>query len=446
MSAPDVQSYWISHKIPTDQFLLYCFADATAPLTEIGEGVIERASAVPDLRLRVREVPGRVDFPHWVPMVPDATLVRLHEGPTDWDSCRTDVAALLTDRLDPLESPWRLHLFGPVTGAPECGDSRTVVAVLQVAHALGDGRRASAAARELFGAAPLVTGPPVAPWRPRLACAGAVLRLPVQVGQMLRRARPAHLAHRQLEQDTAAGLVPPPPPSRPKLPTNSAPDERRSIDTVVVPAEYLRGPGISVTVGAMTAISLALSRYLGEQGSDPGSGPAAEVTVAKPGERLARNHFRNVSVDLHPEIEDLAQRAAAIATALRLRRMRADHPSGAAEDRALAVVPAPLLRHGVEHFDFTAVPEEVTGHTVVSSVDRGPADLVLGGGRVVFTAGFPALSNFMGLTHGVHGIGDRVTISVATSPAVLDLDRYVRLLREAVGRVHAALTGYTPVR
>jgi hypothetical protein len=49
------------------------------------------------------------------------------------------------------------------------------------------------------------------------------------------------------------------------------------------------------------------------------------------------------------------------------------------------------------------VPNSIAGHTVVSSVYRGPADLTFGGGRVLFTTGFPAIGAVMNLTHGVHG-------------------------------------------
>lgn len=438
MSALDAQAYWISRRIPTDQFLLYCFDGAAASLPRIRSQVLARAATIGDLRLRVREVPVRADRPYWTPMTPDASLIRLQHGPMTWTGCLDAVAALLTEQLDACESPWRLQLFGPVSGAPE-RDGPAVVAVLQVAHALADGRRAAALARELFGTGP-VPAVASAPWRPALALTAAAVRLPVQIGQLVWRARPAHRAHRQRERDTAAGTVPPAAPSRPLLLTNAEPDERRELRTVVVAAADLRRPGVTVTVGALTAISVALSRYLHAHGESADAGVAAEVTVAKPGEPAARNHFHNVAVELHPGIDDLSQRAAAIAESLRLRRLRADHPAGAAEDRALAAVPAPLLRHGIDRFDFTAVPAEVTGNTVVSSVDRGPADLTLGGGRVRFTAGFPALSRFMGLTHGVHGIGDIVTISVATSPAVVpDVDAYERLLRTAVAEVASAL-------
>ena len=96
-------------------------------------------------------------------------------------------------------------------------------------------------------------------------------------------------------------------------------------------------------------------------------------------------------------------------------------------------MPAPLLRWGVSQFDPDVRPSEVAGNTVVSSVYRGAADLSFGDARVVLTAGYPALSPVVGLTHGVHGIGDTVAISVhAAESAVPDIDAYVRLLDEAL--------------
>ena len=70
---------------------------------------------------------------------------------------------------------------------------------------------------------------------------------------------------------------------------------------------------------------------------------------------------------------------------------------------------------------------------MVSSVNRGPADLTFGGRPVVLTAGYPALSPMMGLTHGVHGIGDTIAISVhAAEPAVEDVDDYTNRLDAAL--------------
>ena len=75
----------------------------------------------------------------------------------------------------------------------------------------------------------------------------------------------------------------------------------------------------------------------------------------------------------------------------------------------------------------------MSGNTVVSSVNRGPADLNFGGARVVLTSGYPALSPMMGLTHGVHGIGDAIAISVhASASALPDIDAYLALLDAAL--------------
>ena len=71
--------------------------------------------------------------------------------------------------------------------------------------------------------------------------------------------------------------------------------------------------------------------------------------------------------------------------------------------------------------------------TVVSSVNRGPADLSFGGCPVVLTAGYPALSPMMSLTHGAHGIGDVLAISVHADPVNVDVDDYLLRLRSALG-------------
>ena len=102
--------------------------------------------------------------------------------------------------------------------------------------------------------------------------------------------------------------------------------------------------------------------------------------------------------------------------------------------RRFAAVPAPLLRWGVGPFDPTLPSPTVTGNTVVSSVNRGRADLHFGALPVVLTAGYPGLSPMMGLTHGVHGIGDTIAISVhAAASAIGDIDAYVDRLESALG-------------
>lgn len=149
-------------------------------------------------------------------------------------------------------------------------------------------------------------------------------------------------------------------------------------------------------------------------------------------ERQAHNNFRNIGVDLHPEL-GRAERADRIAGQLDAHRRRGEHPATVTSTAAFAAVPAWLLRWGMGRFDPTVRSATVTGHTVVSSVNRGPADLSLGSHPVVLTAGYPALSPMMGLTHGVHGIGGRVALSVHADANVVDIDDYTDRLSDALG-------------
>lgn len=407
MAAVDAQFYWMSAKIPSDQFLLYAFAGLPAGLDQAVTEVLDRARRCPDLTMRVDDV-GALAYPRWVPAVTQPRAVRHRLDEDSWTGCLDAVARLADDQLDPRCAPWQLHLFTPVHQIPGHRGAGTV-AVLQVAHALADGARASALAGWLFGRAAPV--PPVAApqrdWLPWRAAAAA-------------------RAHRQQVRDTRAGRLPPPVADRPVVGTNARPAGAHTVRTLVRHRAQLPGP--TVTVAVLAAVSEALSGYLGQ----PYDTLGAEVPMAKTGVRRAHNHFGNVSVGLYPRLA-WRPRTERIAADLAAARQRAAHPAVAAGDRAFAAVPAALLRWGIGHFDPDARPERVAGNTVVSSVYRGPADLRFGGIPVLLTAGFPALSPAMGLTHGVHGIGDTVVVSVhAAESAIADLGAYLRLLDAAL--------------
>jgi WS/DGAT C-terminal domain len=285
-----------------------------------------------------------------------------------------------------------------------------------MSHAFADGVRSSALAGRLFGRRVDIAPVPT----PRLRGIALPLRSLV-----------AARAHRQLVRDTDAGWVPAQAPTRPALRTNSRPAGVRSVRTLIRRRDRLPGP--TVTVGVLCAVSTALSAQLRSLGDDP-STLGVEVPMAKTTAREANNHYGNVGVGLYPELS-LDERAIRIAADLADRRRRAQHPAMQAAGRAFAAVPAPLLRWGVAQFDPGVRSPVVIGNTVVSSVDRGAADLHFGGAPVVMTAGYPALSPMMGLAHGVHGIGDTIAVSVhAAESAVGDVDEYV-------ARLDAALPG-----
>jgi hypothetical protein len=91
----------------------------------------------------------------------------------------------------------------------------------------------------------------------------------------------------------------------------------------------------------------------------------------------------------------------------------------------------------VSKFDPDVRPTQVAGNTVVSSIYSGAADLSFGDAAVVLAAVYATLSPLMGLTHGVHGIGETVTIIVHAAESAFtdldaDIDDYLKLLDAAL--------------
>ena len=408
MAAVDAEFYWMSAKVPSDDFQLWAFDGQPADLGAAIDEVCRRARACPDLSMRVDEG-SPLTYPRWVPAPVGPEQVVCHDlADRSWNGCLAAIVGLADHQLDIRQMLWRVHVFTPVFGIPGVDGPGTVV-LWQYPHALAGGVRASAMGAWLFGrTAPL---PEVRPER-----AGF---LPV-------RALDAARTHRQLIRDTQAGLVTPGIGYRPLLPTNARPTGVRSLRTFVRHRSQMPGP--TVTVAVLAAVSTALSGVFG----DAADSLAAEVPMAKPGVPPAYNHFGNIVVGLYPRL-DRDARVRRIATDLANGRRRFEHPSKRAEDRALAAVPAPVLRWGVSLFDPDARPTQVLGNTVVSSNNRGPADLSFGGLPVVLTATYPPLSSVMGLTHGVHGIGDTIAINVnVAESAIADIDDYLDRLDAAL--------------
>lgn len=407
MAAVDAQFFWMSAKIPNDQFLLYAFDGQPADLDAALHRTCQRAWACPELNMRVDDGCGWT-YPRWVPAAAHRGQILRHElADASWQGCLAAVVTLADHQLDLREIPWQLHVFTPVYGIAGV-DGPGTVAVLQVPHALGDGARASAMAAWLFGRE------------------AGVPRVRRRSGFLPTRAIAAAHAHRQLVRDIHAGVLAPGVGARPLLAINSRPEGVRSVRTLVRRRSELPGP--TVTVGALAAVSTALWRLLGAGAETLG----AEVPMAKSGVPEAHNHFGNVAVGLYPRL-NFAERVQRITADLADGRRRMAHRAARCGDRAFAAVPAPLLRWGVGKFDPGVRPTQVAGNTVVSSVNRGAADLRLDDAPVVLTAGFPALSPVMGLTHGVHGIGDTVAISVhSAASAVSDIDTYIDLLDAAL--------------
>lgn len=426
MTAADATMYWASLAAGNDQFVLLAFeAPTSASGPELVSAIRRRAAGLADLHLAVESVPGDLDYPRWVPAPVREDAVVVRPGPHPWNDMLSEVAQL--PRLVQDDALWRVHVFDSVTGAyGTSGAAR--VAVFQVSHALGDGRRASAIARALFGGAvpePARDGPVAVDHAGLAALRGGAMIGP-------------HLARATARGLTAWAAAEPEPDALAVGPTraNTDPGSTRVLRTLTLPTESVKVRGASTTAGVLAVLGEVLPDFLAASSGDA----CAEVTVAftdhSDAERLSRNRFQTVSIGLHANVEDRGRRASLITEDLRAARRRADSPGRVAARRAAQSAPAALVCAAIRLGAAAPPPAVVSGWTVVSSVNRGAADLSFIRGRVLSTAGFPALSPVHSLTHGVHGIGDTVTVSVcAGAPLAAEVDDYVAALADAFADV-----------
>jgi hypothetical protein len=405
--------YWLASRIPNDQFLLYAFRGSPDDIDRAVAEVRERARSCPDLAIRVHERTFALRHPQWVAGDVEHDQFAVHElAEPSWQTCLRAIGDLMEQQLDARVMAWRLHVFTGVHGVPGAEEPSTV-AVVQMSHALGDGGRVSALAAVLFG---------------RDAAVSTVT--PLRSGWVFPDAIEFVRQRRRLTRDTESGSVPAEPELLPPLSTNGRPAGARILHTIARHRSEM--PAGSVTVGAMTAISEALSGYLRARGEDV-SHLAAQVLMADGGDRHAHNQFGNASVGLYPDVEPREERARRVAADMENWRRRHEHPAFAAEERVFNAVPAPLRRRKIARMDMDVQLDKVLGNTVISSVNRGKADLSFGGCPVIMTAGYPAIFPMMGITHGVHGIGDTVAVSVHTAEAVFeDIDDYLKRLDGAL--------------
>ncbi|MEV4241524.1 WS/DGAT domain-containing protein [Nocardia sp. NPDC050408] len=451
VAAQDATMYWLSGRTRNDLFMLYCFNDSGRSGAQLREFVERRSADIADLSVRLRALPADLDYPTWIRCEFRAEQFVEHFLPEpDWPSVCAVLGKLLGTGVDAAVRPWRLHVFRGVIGAPGAAGPAMVV-VLQMSHALADGRRGAEIARALFSEDGGVGAPSsrgrrldAAVYPINVHSVLGLLRMPIQFARTAIRGYQAFRAQQELAELTTAGRLPGPGPEfTPSLVNRGGSPDRHAhqVRMIVCDAERLRISGQTVTVVALTAVSIALDRYLTARGERVDR-LGAQVPMALSDNRItARNNYRSLGVDLFIDEPDLLARADKIATALTDRRTRAQHPLLTAQDRVTAVTPAALLRRDIERYPLDTVPDSIAGHTVVSSVHRGPADLTFGGAPVRFTGGFPAIGSVMHLTHGVHGLGDTVTVSIHADTAALpDIDIYADLLRAALNEVSDCAT------
>ncbi len=213
----------------------------------------------------------------------------------------------------------------------------------------------------------------------------------------------------------------------PALRSNTAPAGRAlHVRTVVRRRDDLAGP--TVTVGALCDLG-SLSAHLRASGDDP-ERLGAEIPMANPvcvGPTTLRQRRRR-ALSAAARIGSGRGRSPRTAPAPPAGVASGDGPAR----RVLRRDPAALLRWGMGQFDRRSAHRRSPANTVVSSVNRGRADLT--SWRVLAHRRLSALSPMMALTHGVHGIGDTVAISVhAAESAIGDIDAYTERLVHELG-------------
>ncbi|PPJ39658.1 hypothetical protein C5E45_00340 [Nocardia nova] len=469
LTPQDATRFWLSRRACNDLFLLYCFDEAGWSADALRAAVIARSAEIPELRVRIRE--HRFAYPAWEPADLDEAQIVVHtpEEPL-WTTVEASLGEILAHSVPARRYAWRIHLYRGIRDAPG-GSGPALVVVLQLSHALADGRRAAHIARELLRGLDAVARAVADPdggsgrvgsphgsmanrhrGRARVRLSSTAETLAVEavsllsflpgVARTVRRGFVAARADAELNSLAETGEIPAAAPDFAPTRLNRPPaPERRAVR--VIAGESLHIPGYTVTVVALTAISVAMSGYLAAHGESVDS-LGAQVSMALPvmtdRKVFPRNNYRDLGVDLRVAEPDLRLRARRIAAALAERRIRATHPLQSARDRVTDAIPAPVLRRDIAGYPLDLVPDRISGHTVLSSVHRGEADFSIAGGAVRFTAGFPALGAVMHLTHGLHGLGTTVTLSVHADPRVVDVDDYARRLRGAVREIGARLT------
>jgi len=412
MLPADAMWLWFSTKFPTDQFIVFAFDGEPASVADAVADTLDRARGIPYLNVRVRADKYQLRYPRWehVEASPEQCTVHDLSSPT-WIECLDALGALTLEQLDPRVAAWRLHVFTGVHEVPITSGPATVVA-LQINHVLGDGTRTAALAGALFG---------------RDTMPAPIVRRPND--PMIRNVASVIRANRELAHDTETGKVPAVKAPVPALSVNDRPSGTRVLRTLVRKKTQLPGP--TLTTGALVAISDALSGYLRDRG-EPTSALTAAVPVAKPVAGQAYNNHDVAFVGLYPDAPSRDQQLQGIVTDLMAWRRRSQHPSFAAKDAASSLVPAPVRRIAIRMVRTDDRPDLVPANTIVSSVDRGNADLRFGGCPVMFTTSFPALVHISSLGHGVHTIGDALAVSVIASTPQVDLDDYLARLDAAL--------------
>ncbi|MDG3016326.1 wax ester/triacylglycerol synthase family O-acyltransferase [Speluncibacter jeojiensis] len=459
--------YEESDRHPSHFLAVYAFA---APADGARGGGFSRPEAVdwmrrrlgmsPIFRRRLRRIPLDLDLPRWV--ADPSFDVNRHVVVTEidqpgWTPVRAAIAAVARTRLDLSRPPWEVHFLVGASDIPGLPEVVTVV-VLKLHHSAGDG----VATRELEARLFASDEPPavdLAPARAGVAAAvdevtravDAVVRFPLRMLDFGRGLARTGRAARRVQTLVSSGVLHEPAEVRPATVFNGPVTGERTFDVALLSLDEVqrarrRHPGSTVNDVMLATVSGALTAYLTGRGLQPGTSLAAMVpmSVRPIADWDSANKLALMTVDLHTDVRDAADRLRAISESARREKSRHAHEDVRRAAERVESSPAWLLRLAGWAKSHRAADGETVllHHTTISNLPPAADRLSLRGGPLVVALGVLPIFDGDGLRHLISTQGSHLAITFSVDLAAMpDPERYRDLLRVALRELAGSEAG-----
>lgn len=436
----------------------YFFDTTDHPLADMTHAdavtwISDRFGYWPLFTSRLDRVPLDLDYPYWVPAadfdVDRHVTVRRASGP-GWSPVQELLGRSLGEPMDLTRPPWELHVMTGVHGIDELPGNLTLI-MLKTHHAAGDGL----AIRDLTN---LLFAGPVQPGTSRSGggvssvelVGRALVGLPGQLIRFRRGLAVTAIAAETIGAAEQAGELPTYPANRPPTRFNGVLGGDITIDFLTLGAADIGAiraavPGVTVNDVFLTVVAGALDTYLSEKGERSEGGLAAMVprSMRQIAEWESANQLALLTVDLHTDIDDPAERLLRIRDSALRAKGRSSHPAVRRYGTRIETSPALLLRlTGLSRrLNSLDTSRKVVQNTTVSNVPVSVDGNVFEGAPAVAVLGGQAPVNGDTLRHFlIAARGGALTLNVIVSrEAMPDVHHYVELLRAEFGALLRAV-------
>ncbi|MGB6181989.1 MAG: wax ester/triacylglycerol synthase domain-containing protein [Rhodococcus sp. (in: high G+C Gram-positive bacteria)] len=373
-----------------------------------------------------------------------------------WGQIERHISRVLATPMRLDRSCWEVHFLTGVRGIEAIPDGATIVVVL-VHHSSMDGLGLVSVVRGLFG--PHDPAAPNGPVRERRGDAMPTAMPPLR--REVAAAMPRTVSFVRTLIATSRAAATRAHPHRPATRFNGHISMEHRIRVLFLDLARLRAiknaaPWATVNDILLTAVSLALSRYLDEMDEAPAATLSAtmplDLSPAMPAPEhrappVAANRTTFVDVDLHTCEDDALSRLRAVhESASDAKRFARDVIAPRAAG-PFDVAPAALLRvigtvsALMSRRRRTTASGTVSSNTVVSNMPHGDATLTFRGSPVVSAFMPMPTVDGVGLIHHIASLGTNVAVTVTVDRTMMDdPDRYVQLLEGAVSTLENAAT------